>query len=759
MKKILSILILTLACITGLQAQELAVQSFMLAETDLTANTPGTMVQDQNGNVCALIKVETTVDGFSFDVGSLGVSQVKREGGEIWVYVPFGVRRITLSHPQLGVIRDYPFPCPIEKGRTYIMKLVTGTVRTVVEYAQTKQFLYVTLDPADAILEINGKIKATEGGAYQELMPFGKYTYKAYCQNYHDLAGIVEISDPDKKHELSLKLKAAFGHLSVLGTAQSDLEGAAVYVDEKYVGKVPVRNMQLNSGTHSVRVIKEMYEAYNATFTISDEESKQLTPRLVADFAEVTLVTGDGADIYINDELIGRTSWKGRLASGSYMFESRKEGHRPYKMSYDITRMDQGKNIQVQSPTPIYGSLVISSAPGKAKVSINGKPAGETPMFVSRQVIGTHTVAVELDGYKKQTRTVTVSEGQEANLSFTLEKVAGAVSSPTNQNQQNSKGNRTITTQKATINTGEYIEAELSSGKVTRWSIGAAHFEFIESPSPGVIRAKKAGSVSIFGYVNNLPKLFELTIVGPPVTYSDKNDSSPSKPSTQVSATTSSPGDFVLKVKGVEYPMVFVEGGTFRMGASSSHTVRLSSYCIGKYEVTQELWAAVMGSNPSLFKGARKPVENVSWDDCQEFIRRLNSLTGKNFKLPTEAQWEYAARGGKMSRGYKYSGSNAIDKVAHYEGNSRFVSHDVCTKRPNELGIYDMSGNVREWCSDWYESYTSSPVTDPLGPSSGSNRVYRGGGWDNGARSCRVSYRYYNSPDYRCSSLGFRLCL
>jgi TonB family protein len=517
MKKKFLILVSLFVCIFSIYAQELAVQSFVLAETDLTANTPGTMVQDQNGNVCALIKVETTQKGFTFDVGVLGVMSVVEKPAEIWVYVPFGVRKITIQHPQLGMLRDYLIPCVIEKGRTYIMKLVTGTVKTVVEYAQTKQFLYVTLDPADAILEINGKIKATEGGAYQELMPFGKYTYKAYCQNYHDLAGIVEISDPDKKHELNIKLKPAFGHLSVLGTAQSDLDGAAVYVDEKYVGRVPVRNMLLNSGTHSIRVIKEMYEAYNATFNITDEENKQLTPRLAADFADVTLVTADGAEIYINDELKGRTSWKGKLASGSYMFESRKEGHMPYKMSYDITRSDQGKNIQIQAPTPIYGSLVISTTPGKAKVSINGKPVGETPMFVSRQIIGTHIVDVVLDGYKKQTKTVTVSEGQEANLSFALEKLAGPISSTTDQKQHNFKVNRTITTQEATINIGEYIDAQLLSGKVTRWSIGSAYAEFIESPSSGVIRAKKAGSVSILGYINNLPKLFELTIVEPPV--------------------------------------------------------------------------------------------------------------------------------------------------------------------------------------------------------------------------------------------------
>lgn len=146
MKKILFLFTLVFQ-FSLLNAQEMSVKSFYLAETDLTANTPGTMIYDQNGNVCALIKVETTLDGFSFDVGSLGISETKRVGGEIWLYVPFGIRKLTLSHPQLGVIRDYQIPCPIERGRTYIMSLVTGTVRTIVEHAVSKQFLYVEIEP------------------------------------------------------------------------------------------------------------------------------------------------------------------------------------------------------------------------------------------------------------------------------------------------------------------------------------------------------------------------------------------------------------------------------------------------------------------------------------------------------------------------------------------------------------------------------------------------------------------------------------
>ncbi len=222
---------------------------------------------------------------------------------------------------------------------------------------------------------------------------------------------------------------------------------------------------------------------------------------------------------------------------------------------------------------------------------------------------------------------------------------------------------------------------------------------------------------------------------------------------------------------GVSFDMVEVRGGTFRMGATSEqgsdaysdekpvHSVTLNSYYIGKTEVTQVLWKAVMGSNPSYFKGDNLPVEKVSWNDCQEFIRKLNALIGQNFRLPTEAEWEFACRGGNNSRGYKYSGSNYIDNVAWYDGNSGKKTHPVATKSANELGIYDMSGNVWEWCADWYGDYSSGAPTNPNGPYDGSSRVIRGGCWNYNAGSCHSSYRDHLSPDYRYSILGLRLSL
>ena len=248
------------------------------------------------------------------------------------------------------------------------------------------------------------------------------------------------------------------------------------------------------------------------------------------------------------------------------------------------------------------------------------------------------------------------------------------------------------------------------------------------------------------------------------------------------------PNDGTLTVNGVTFRMVHVSGGTFQMGATSEqgsdyesderpvHSVTLSDYWIGETEVTQALWYAVMGQKPtsggsqwksSYGLGDNYPAYYVSWNDCQTFIQTLNELTGMSFRLPTEAEWEFAARGGNSSQGYKYAGSNTIGDVAWYwnnipsqsSGTSGYGTQPVATKSPNELGLYDMSGNVWEWCQDWYGSYSSSAQMDPVGPSSGSDRVERGGSWYHNARICRVAHRYCSTPSDRGNLLGLRLAL
>lgn len=220
-------------------------------------------------------------------------------------------------------------------------------------------------------------------------------------------------------------------------------------------------------------------------------------------------------------------------------------------------------------------------------------------------------------------------------------------------------------------------------------------------------------------------------------------------------------------VKGVKFTMIELPGGSFVMGGTPEqneaesieipiHNVTIYSFQMGQTEVTQELWEAVMDYNNSNFYGASNPVENVSWDDCQEFITKLNALTGVKFRLPTEAEWEYAARGGQ-SCGSKYAGSNDIERVGWCRSNSSNRTHPVATKQPNDFGLYDMSGNVYEWCQDYYAKYNADTQTDPQGADYGTQRVCRGGSYDLREKFCRVSARNCKTPSARSDNLGLRL--
>lgn len=210
----------------------------------------------------------------------------------------------------------------------------------------------------------------------------------------------------------------------------------------------------------------------------------------------------------------------------------------------------------------------------------------------------------------------------------------------------------------------------------------------------------------------------------------------------------------------IKIEMVSIEGGNFLLGGKVS--VNVSNFQIGKYPVTQKQWREIMGNNPSHFKGDDCPVEQVSWNDVQDFIAKLNQQTGLRYRLPTEAEWEYAARGGAKSKGFLYAGGNDLDKVAWYEGNSNDKTHPVGSKAPNELGLHDISGNVWEWCEDdWHINYQGAPTDGRAWVDSprGDGRVLRGGSWDDYAELCRAAYRNGNAPAGRNTDVGFRLAM
>ncbi len=595
MMKQIATTFLLLLCAIVLQAQSIAVESFRMDQHDTTANTTGTIVLDQNGEKCALIKVETMQTGFSFDAGSLGIVKTEQKVGEIWVYVPQGVKRLTISHQQLGVLRDYDLGQNLQRARTYILKLTTGEVQTIVRQARTSQYVVFQLTPANAVVELDGELLQTTDGTAMKMMRFGTYDYRVQAPDYKTEAGKVTVSDPKQKHVVTVTLKP--------------------------------------------------------------------------NFSQVTLQTDNNAEIWVNGQRRGAGTWTGTLGAGTYELETRLAGHRPQTITRDIVATATPQTIRLQAPTPIYGEADISSTPAMADLYIDGKPAGQTPQLLSQLLVGQHSVRLSRKGYADYSGTITVSEGETAQLQATLKKTADAQPQPAIGSADDGQQRRTFT------------------------------------------------------------------------------------------------------VDGVSFTMIRVDGGTFQMGATAeqgsdayddekpAHQVTLSSYYMGETEVTQQLWQAVMGSNPSSFKGAQRPVEKVSWNDCLEFVRKLNAKTGMRFRLPTEAEWEYAARGGSKSQGYKYSGSNTLGSVAWYTDNSGSTTHDVKTKQANELGIYDMSGNVWEWCNDWYGSYSSNAQTNPTGPTSGSSRVIRGGGWSNRARNCRSSRRGNSTPDHSYGNLGLRLAL
>ncbi|MDD6817095.1 MAG: SUMF1/EgtB/PvdO family nonheme iron enzyme [Prevotellaceae bacterium] len=603
-------LVLLLLTALATYSQGIAVEKFEAAPEDLTANLQGTQVLDQNGDVCALIRIQTTQKGFVFDVGVLGITKTDdNKVGEIWVYVPKGVKRITIRHPQLGSLVNYPFPIEIQGARTYRMYLTTGQVHTIIEQDDGMTYFALNVTPAKAVVMIDGVLQPL------------------------------------------------------------DDDGALT--------------LRLARGPHTLAIQAPGYDAYSTTFDLGKERmAKEVV--LVSALAHLSLnCATPGVGLYVNDQFKANGSWNGDLMPGDYLIEARKEGHYTQKQSVTLAAKEK-KTIDLPALTARTGNLDVNYKPINCEVFLDGTRLGISPDMFKNIIMGKHKIKISKAGYTTKEVTIDISEGQTATLTGSLEKVVA-------QNYPNQGGSN-------------------------------------------------ASLVS-----NSSNKTFT--------------------------------------VKGVTFTMVAVEGGTFMMGATSEqgrdaysnekpvHHVTLSNYYIGQTEVTQALWKAVMGTTvseqrdkadtslPLSGEGDNFPMYYISWEECQTFVSKLNQLTGKRFRLPTEAEWEYACRGGKKSRGYKYSGSNTIDDVAWYTSNSSFKTHSVGTKSPNELGIYDMSGNVDEWCQDWYGSYSSAAQTNPTGASSGSNCVFRGGSRLNNAKYCRSSYRYGFSPGSRNDFLGLRLVL
>ncbi len=427
--------VLLMLCVfvtTTLSAQNISVASFKMLPNDLTANTHGTMEKDFNGEVAALIKVVTTEQGFVFDGGMVGIVKTMQRVGEVWVYVPRGIKKITILHQQLGVLRDYNIPIPIEKARTYEMVLTTGKVETMVTQAVTNQYVVFNVTPTDAVVELEGEpLSVDEEGRAKKKLPFGTYSYRVSHANYYTSAGKVAVTAQERA-EVNVSLRPKFGWIRLTGA--NEYHGASIYIDNVRMGQLPLTSKGMESGTHQVRVVKSMYKPYEGEVMVVEGETTELDVQLIPNFATVTLVAKDDCEIWVDGEKVGEGQWIGPLEMGEYEVEIKKESHRAMREIVKVESLN-ARTIRLKSPTPIYASLDISSTPS-ATAYIDGTRVGETPLIKSEVLIGTHRVTLEKSGYKTVEKTVVVKENIENIVDERLYKEQSAVVA---QQQQPSK--------------------------------------------------------------------------------------------------------------------------------------------------------------------------------------------------------------------------------------------------------------------------------------------------------------------------------
>ena len=654
-------IVISFVCAINIQAQTLEVKSFAVKANDITARTQPR--QDINGKDCALVKVQLAAPNAVFEGNVIG--NVAYNTSEYLVYMAQGSKKLTVKLegylPLEVSFQDYDIG-PLEPKTVYLLTISGVTNGKEQEPVRTKTgWIILDSEPSGASVYINDEfVGNTPLSNYKQA--YGTYKYRLESPNYHPTTGTIELNAG--RFEQKIILKPAFGSISV----NSSIAGAKIVLDGKQTGKqTPATLTEIPSGSHTISLQLDKYAPRQQEVMVEDGQTANVSLTLEARFARITISTLDGAEIYSNGKLLGKGRISEDMMEGYYDLEVRLNHHKSATKQIQVIA-GQSQEITL-NPTPIYGSLDVTSTPHDAEVTIDGKLYGKTPLTVDQLLEGEHKVVISKPKYTSDTRTVNISENVNASIDAKLD-VAVEATPPQIQNRTSTAG-----------------------------------------------------------------------------------------------------GSRTFTVGGVQFKMIAVEGGTFTMGATNeqggdayideepTHSVTLSSYSIGETEVTQALWQAVMGSNPSSFSGSQKPVEYVSWNDCQDFIKKLNAITGEKFRLPTEAEWEFAARGGNKSRGYKYAGSNTLGSIAWYDDNSNGEAHNVGMKQANELGLYDMSGNVWEWCSDWNGDYSSGSQTNPKGPSSGNFRVRRGGSWYGIARHCRVSSRSYSAPTFRDSHLGFRLAL
>ena len=807
------ILVIFLFCIyTYTNAQNLEVLTFVLdnAETDAYFEE----VKDVNGYKCALIKVllnNIPVNKIKFELkgGAEIVRATPKPPGELWVYLSPQTEHCRIITEGYGNINYYEFPTgPLKSTKTYIMDLRTDIKLKLVEEKINPEYVKLKISPEDKGVEvwIDGIKKGfTPLNSSLQLMP-GKHKIKLIKNLYHDLDTNINVVF-NVENNFNFNLKPKFGKLKI--NSINEITDCQVLLnEEERCTTIPCTIDKIKSGTQHLVIKKDLYADFNENFEMTDGAFKiieNLTLKPI--YATINLRTNpSNATIYINKNNVSN---KGELKnykvnSGNYFIEAKLKNYKDFQKNIILKEQENfTETIQLE---PQVGELNIETTPEDCDIYLNGvKQNRLTPAVLRNIQVGSYQLELKKEGFTSIKKQIEIKEGETTKI---FEKLIAGITIPIITEPSNASieidgiylGISPIS-YKFTIGKNYNIKINKENYKpinetifITEnvYKLPVYNLEKLEKILP-IITEPTNATITIDGkYIGISPISFKFTIGK---TYNLKITKENYKPINETIFITENVNKLPVynleKEINLIFPdlpkteMVFVQGGTFTMGCTDeqgsdcykdekpAHQVTLSDYYIGKYEVTQGLWKKVMGNNPSYFKncGDDCPVEMVSWNDCQEFISKLNQLTGKRFRLPTEAEWEYAARGGsKASYQTKYAGSNALGEVAWYDQNSdvnylggyeyegrKLGTHTVGTKKPNALGIYDMTGNVWEWCNDWYGDYSSGGVMNPKGASTGSIRVFRGGSWYFSGYDYRVSYRISNYPSYSNFSSGIRL--
>jgi len=694
---------------------EFIIESFKALPNDMSGSVYAK--KDGNNEFCGLIKVKTGISkDLDFDSGLKFSPSEKKNPGEYWVYVSPGEGRLTLfaesfvpKHYQISTVK-------IESKRTYEM-----VVRAKEEEKITVSILS---DPPDAEKWIDGKLLGA--GENFELLP-GSHQLtvkKQGCKEYN------EIIEVNKSQVLFKDIKLE--EIEIQGVnIRSTPSGATVYIDNIEKGKTDLPDW-LYPGEYTLKLSLSGYLDITEKIRVEEGRINNFSYTLQKNAGYLNLsVTPSDADIKINGQ--SYQSGKTELIPGKYRISISKSGY--LSQEEEIT-VELGETITLSyTLVEDVGTLSLQITPSDAKVEINKREYSHSaPIKLSP---GTYKIEVSKDGWYAQDEMVTLKLRETLSKRYTLQQKTG-------------------TLQFSVQPLDGKVELRDATGKLYKSWTGMR----LEKDIP-------VGS-------------YELTC-----TYSGYKTE---KRNIAIMENQTLPLKIQME-EGVSYAgieEVLVPGGSFRMGdvwgggesdEKPVRSVTLRSFYIAKHEVTQALYHEIMGTNPSYFKGDNLPVERVTWYNAVDYCNKLSekadlqkvyTISGTNvtadftkngYRLLTEAEWEYAARScGRDDR--KWSGTNTeseLGNYAWYDSNSGSKTHPVGTKKPNDLGIYDMSGNVWEWCWDWYDDYSSSSQTNPTGPSTGSSRVVRGGRWYSHANFCRTADRSYPTPSYSYYNLGFRL--